>query len=168
VKSRHGRRVAVACGTGLVAVALGVYGLELAFGGRLYTNATLRFIAGWWRGAIVVSGYSGSDYFEERDQSADVLCEFVDTYARTQPCVFRTPECRDIGLHGELVVVCPAWLLLVPGLGLLIRPIWLRFRVRPGHCRCGYDLTGNVSGRCPECGRAAESEQVGKWEGEKG
>ena len=23
----------------------------------------------------------------------------------------------------------------------------------PGHCRkCGYDLTGNVSGKCPECG----------------
>ncbi len=23
----------------------------------------------------------------------------------------------------------------------------------PGHCQdCGYDLTGNVSGRCPECG----------------
>jgi hypothetical protein len=21
-----------------------------------------------------------------------------------------------------------------------------------GHCRCGYDLTGNVSGTCPECG----------------
>jgi len=28
-----------------------------------------------------------------------------------------------------------------------------RARVPPGHCRkCGYDLTGNISGRCPECG----------------
>ena len=26
-------------------------------------------------------------------------------------------------------------------------------RIPPGHCRhCGYDLTGNVSGRCSECG----------------
>ncbi len=23
----------------------------------------------------------------------------------------------------------------------------------PGHCPCGYDLTGNESGTCPECGR---------------
>ena len=24
---------------------------------------------------------------------------------------------------------------------------------RPGHCQaCGYDMTGNTSGRCPECG----------------
>ena len=30
-----------------------------------------------------------------------------------------------------------------------------RRRIPPGHCRkCGYDLTGNVSGRCPECGTA--------------
>jgi hypothetical protein len=31
---------------------------------------------------------------------------------------------------------------------------WLdRRRIRPGHCmECGYDLTGNVSGVCPECG----------------
>ena len=23
---------------------------------------------------------------------------------------------------------------------------------KPGHCRCGYDLHGNESGVCPECG----------------
>jgi hypothetical protein len=28
-------------------------------------------------------------------------------------------------------------------------------RLEKGQClRCGYDLTGNVSGVCPECGRA--------------
>jgi hypothetical protein len=32
---------------------------------------------------------------------------------------------------------------------------WLdRRRVPPGHCSCGYNLTGNVSGVCPECGTA--------------
>ena len=28
--------------------------------------------------------------------------------------------------------------------------------VKPGHCRCGYDLTGNTSGVCPECGTKAD------------
>jgi hypothetical protein len=33
-----------------------------------------------------------------------------------------------------------------------------RPRVLPGHCqKCGYDLTGNESGRCPECGEPVES-----------
>ena len=30
-------------------------------------------------------------------------------------------------------------------------------RIPPGHCRkCGYDLTGNESGICPECGEPVE------------
>ncbi len=34
---------------------------------------------------------------------------------------------------------------------------WRRGRRRkPGHCGCGYDLTGNVSGRCPECGETTD------------
>lgn len=31
---------------------------------------------------------------------------------------------------------------------------WRDRRFRPGHCKkCGYDLTGNTSGRCSECGK---------------
>ena len=26
----------------------------------------------------------------------------------------------------------------------------------PGHCPCGYNLRGNVSGTCPECGKARQ------------
>jgi hypothetical protein len=38
--------------------------------------------------------------------------------------------------------------------------LWHRDRrMPPGHCqKCGYDLTGNVSGVCPECGTAVKSE----------
>lgn len=33
---------------------------------------------------------------------------------------------------------------------------WYRRRREPGRCHaCGYDLTGNTSGRCPECGAVA-------------
>ena len=37
--------------------------------------------------------------------------------------------------------------------------VW-RFWPKPlklGHCRCGYDLTGNTSGVCPECGQPFEA-----------
>lgn len=44
--------------------------------------------------------------------------------------------------------------LLVSMMYSLVTPCKHR-RHRPGSCAaCGYDLTGNVSGRCPECGTA--------------
>jgi len=48
----------------------------------------------------------------------------------------------------------PLWLVL---LLTAIPTAWLwhrdRRRIRPGCClRCGYDLTGNMSGICSECG----------------
>ena len=54
------------------------------------------------------------------------------------------------------MVVIPLWLPLVvvtiPTAILLYRD---RRRIPPGHCqKCGYNLTGNTSGRCPECGKA--------------
>lgn len=56
-----------------------------------------------------------------------------------------------------LAVVLPYWLLLLP-IALPTAVLWWRDRRRfpAGHCtRCGYNLTGNVSGRCPECGSPA-------------
>ncbi len=54
-----------------------------------------------------------------------------------------------------LRLVIPLWLVL---LVLLVPTVvgWKRCRsFSVGHCRaCGYDLTGNVSGTCPECGTA--------------
>lgn len=53
-------------------------------------------------------------------------------------------------------VSVPLWMPFV-ALALPTGILWYgdRRRVLPGHCRaCGYDLTGNVSGRCQECGAA--------------
>ena len=36
----------------------------------------------------------------------------------------------------------------------------LRKRYATGHCQdCGYNLTGNVSGRCPECGKETKPKE---------
>lgn len=49
--------------------------------------------------------------------------------------------------------------LLIPFVAIAIPTtvLWYRDRRRAklGYCaKCGYDLTGNESGRCPECGKA--------------
>ena len=55
--------------------------------------------------------------------------------------------------YGDLTAMVPLWIpliiLAIPAVGL-----WRRYcRPLPGHCsRCRYDLTGNSSGVCPECG----------------
>src|SRR5439155_5802664 len=49
-----------------------------------------------------------------------------------------------------------ALLLLTPGVAGLWARVRRRTRRAKGLCvRCGYDLRGNVSGVCPECGAAA-------------
>lgn len=51
------------------------------------------------------------------------------------------------------------------GLLVLRVPAWLRYcrRRRRNLCAtCGYDLHGNVSGRCPECGTAAPQPMQGR------
>lgn len=61
------------------------------------------------------------------------------------------PYVRRVG--GTVFVVVALWIPLVAGLTPWLFRLWHRARRKPGHCRfCDYDLTGNVSGKCPECG----------------
>ncbi len=49
--------------------------------------------------------------------------------------------------------VMPIWLLTL-AVAIPSFLIWRRARkLLPDHCLCGYNLTGNVSGKCPECGK---------------
>ena len=55
--------------------------------------------------------------------------------------------CRDVTLLAALGVLPTVWLLA------RLRPLVSRLRRPPGTCkRCGYNLTGNVTGVCSECG----------------
>ena len=62
--------------------------------------------------------------------------------------------------HTVYVVDCPTWVPVVvlavyPTLAFIRAPLRRWRRRRRGLCiKCGYDLTGNESGVCPECGEA--------------
>jgi hypothetical protein len=64
------------------------------------------------------------------------------------------PKSDGVTARGGTITV-PLW---IPFLLIGLPTGWLwwrdRRRVPAGCCACGYDLTGNVSGICPECGRA--------------
>ena len=62
----------------------------------------------------------------------------------------------DFRLHPMLVVPVAAAYAMA-GVAWWERPgVVAEVRRRRGQCvRCGYDLTGNTSGTCPECGTAA-------------
>ena len=86
-----------------------------------------------------------------------------------------------------LIVFCYSWLhvredlagyTLLAFVPLILLSAYMAFRPRTAredlqnwvcdtrHCgRCGYDLTGNVSGICPECGKVIrEEKQSGKMD----
>lgn len=54
----------------------------------------------------------------------------------------------------DWTIIVPFWMPLCGAVALTVLAWWPWKRRRPGCCRrCGYDLTGNTSGVCPECGR---------------
>ncbi|GJM24129.1 MAG: hypothetical protein DHS20C16_05440 [Phycisphaerae bacterium] len=57
---------------------------------------------------------------------------------------------------GYFGVHIPFWCMFAPAL-LVTSWLWYADRRRIGECvNCGYNLTGNVSGVCPECGATIE------------
>ena len=74
----------------------------------------------------------------------------------------RQPGWSTHGHQTQIWLAIPDWaIMLANGLALtpmLRRRLRQRHRRRHGLClRCGYNLTGNVSGICPECGTSIQS-----------
>lgn len=77
-------------------------------------------------------------------------------------CLPHTADCAQstIGVWWEINI--PLWFVLA----LVATPVVFgavrRRRIPPGHCqKCGYNLTGNVSGCCSECGLRFRRSPVG-------
>jgi len=90
---------------------------------------------------VVVSGFQVGDFGQK----------FPETYAFYFTLDVNT---RIAHMDHQHLLPLPLWLLVlltaIPTAWLMVRD---RRRIRPGHClRCGYDLTGNLSGVCSECG----------------
>lgn len=154
-KSRHIRRVLKWMGVGACGIVLVSWGLSTWswFG---YSNLywEIWFAEGTFNFIDVVGYYgitldAGHGWFWEVYE--DDLAEFG----------FEAPS-----LGGGDWLRLPLWLpfavAAAPTLILFYRD---RRRPPPGHCKkCGYDLAGNVSGRCPECG-VALNRLKGKYDG---
>ena len=73
------------------------------------------------------------------------------------------PSARPVFGGSAEIWVMPVWIAL---LALLVPTTiaWIKCRrYPPGRCQsCGYDLTGNVSGTCPECGTAVDADAAAK------
>jgi hypothetical protein len=122
--------------------------MRRGFRGRINEN--------WWvrvsNGALCVMWWN------------DEMAAFAEGYRRSWPQsgVFALPsyasrECfpsvRRWG-NSAATVDMPFWIIAL-AVAIPTAPLWwFDRRAYPlGHCvKCGYDLTGNVSGHCPECG----------------
>jgi hypothetical protein len=73
--------------------------------------------------------------------------------------LFRRPRAHLAG--STLVMIVPFWALFLC-VAIPTAWTWERDRRPPkGHCQqCGYDLTGNVSGVCPECSHSESVKSV--------
>jgi len=63
-------------------------------------------------------------------------------------------------------IYIPYWCFIIFSLGLLVYLWRVRKKFGVGHCtNCSYDLRGNLSGVCPECGTAIEPKQLTRLAG---
>jgi hypothetical protein len=97
-----------------------------------------------WGGPVPEAGWSIHWYEFDWSEAFGLASRQI-----TRPTLgWASPKHRSLSI--------PFWMLLV-AIGIPTFRLWQRDRrYKPGHCRhCGYNLTGNQCGVCPECGEPA-------------
>lgn len=113
------------------------------------------FAVGAAREGIWVAWWHGSDYPLPIDIHT-LRLETASSYRLTKNGMISRPWEVDVR---NLPFSLPVLFLSVSGAALWLSG-WQRGR-GSSRCACGYDLTANVSGRCPECGEEAPNAQSG-------
>ena len=166
--TRHGRLRIVACvGWGVVAILWLAWLVSAVTPLGYYTDKWDL----WLQGGQVFATYHGINWNAVQVQVRDLYNWELDrrrsagfwssVWHRSLPNAhaqlgFVLPGWQQISLNPSVTahtLALPIWILLLPT-ALVTFLLWRNSRPVPfGHCpQCRYNLTGNVSGVCPECG----------------
>lgn len=122
-------------------------------------TATLRWYLCFWVGSLHIHSYPGGFGMTVTDSRRLDRPAFMfwRHYKIFQPDSFLgLSDSKSTGAASEWTL--PLWPFFVfASMSPIVNWLWerhqLRRRRRRGHCEtCGYNLTGSISGRCPECG----------------
>lgn len=151
----------------VAALYIGVYAASARLG--LVLSPTQRFGVGISAGALVLEDRGGWPTPTGRGSGPHSLIYVYrhtfrfNWWYRITPSASPRPPIPGLGIpttrsavQGYSSLKLPLWLPAAPVLLILALVAFIRWRIRPGHCRgCGYDLRGTPGPVCPECGRPA-------------
>lgn len=121
---------------------------------RLHNN----FVPPWnstGAGGILSDGTTWEVYGPNVALSASSLCYDLESGVIAQRALgLRWPALQFASGNDVGAFIIPLWTLVAISLILALLPFRRTGRYPQGGClACGYNLTGNMSGICPECGR---------------
>ena len=140
-------------------------------------GSSKRFLRLLLSDGAVSANYGGTDWPQSRlDESTNKWLagirreEQFSWWGFEGEVIYHTPtlvwpdgKLQTTGHHIEYRVQTPAWiwilLLTYPAIVLIRGPLRRRRRRKRGLClQCGYNLTGNTTGVCPECSQKIEGD----------
>ncbi len=158
-------RLTLWLGCGLAALCVLAYATELVGGPHVVAVDRLHMVVGVWGGSAVLSVFTPASE-DEGQMYAGWLSEVMGQPATylLLPRSYRPPEVTLVSGRGGRLFAVPFWMLGAIGAAMAGAPYTRgRRRYRRDCCAgCGYDLTGNVSGRCPECGLPIQRALLGR------